>query len=59
LTGSPGISVTSIISSGIVTSTGGFISSSDLAGAAVQISLSGSILTLNVVGVGSTNFNLY
>lgn len=59
LTGDPGISVTSIISSGIVTSTDGFISSSDLPGAGVQILLSGSILTLNVVGVGSTNFNLY
>ena len=59
LTGSPGISVTSINCSGIITASDGFISSSDAAGKSVQFILSGSLLTLNVVGVGSTNFNLY
>lgn len=59
LTDSPSITVNSINSSGIVTSSEGFITSSDASGRSVQLILSGSLLTLNVVGVGSTNFNLY
>jgi len=53
LTGNPNISV------GIVTASGGFITSSVTPGRSVQLVLSGSVLTLNVVGVGSTNFQLY
>jgi len=53
LTGNPNISV------GIVTASGGFITSSVTPGKSVQLVLSGSVLTLNVVGVGSTNFQLY
>lgn len=52
LTGNPNVSV------GIVTASGGFITSSVTAGKSVQLLLSGSVLTLNVVGVGSTNFQL-
>lgn len=52
LTGNPNISV------GIITATGGFISSSVTPGKSVQLILNGSVLTLNVVGVGSTNFQL-
>jgi hypothetical protein len=52
LTGSPNISV------GIITATGGFITSSVTPGKSVQIALNGSRLTLNVVGVGSTSFQL-
>jgi hypothetical protein len=59
LTGIPSISVSSVNSSGIITSAGGFITSSDVSGGSVQLIVSGSILTLNVVGVGSTNLNLY
>jgi hypothetical protein len=53
LTGNPNISV------GIITASGGFISSSITPGKSVQLLLSGSVLTLNVVGVGSTNFQLF
>lgn len=53
LTGSPNISV------GVITATNGFITSSVTPGKSVQLVLSGSVLTLNVVGVGSTNFQLY
>lgn len=53
LTGNPNISV------GIITSLNGFVTSSDNPGEAVQVLISGSILSLNVVGVGSTNFQLY
>lgn len=52
LTGNPNVSV------GIVTASGGFITSSVTAGKSVQLLLSGNVLTLNVVGVGSTNFQL-
>lgn len=52
LTGNPNVSV------GIITASGGFITSSVTPGRSVQLLLSGSVLTLNVVGVGSTNFQL-
>jgi hypothetical protein len=58
LTGSPDITVNSISSSGIVTASG-FITTSDLAGRSVEIKVIGSILTFNVVGLGSTNLTLY
>lgn len=53
LTGNPNISV------GIVTASGGFITSSVTPGRSVQLILDGSTLTLSVVGVGSTNFQLF
>lgn len=53
LTGSPNVSV------GVITATGGFITSSVTPGKSVQLVLNGSVLTLNVVGVGSTNFQLF
>jgi hypothetical protein len=59
LTGSPNISVNSVSASGIITALNGFITSSDFPGGSVQINVSGSVLTFNVVGVGSTNLNLY
>jgi hypothetical protein len=52
LTGTPNVSV------GIITASGGFITSSVTPGRSVQLVLNGSVLTLNVVGVGSTNFQL-
>jgi len=44
------------INSGIVTATNGFSSGT---GGAVQISVSGSVLTFNVPGVGTTSLTLY
>lgn len=58
LTGSPNITVNSVSSSGIVTASG-FITNTDLAGRSVEITVIGSILTFNVVGLGSTNLTLY
>lgn len=58
LTGSPDITVNSVSSSGIVTASG-FITSSDLFGRSLEINIVGSILTFNVVGLGSTNLTLY
>jgi hypothetical protein len=46
----------SIDATGIVTATGGFTSGT---GGPVEISVSGSILTFNVVGVGSTSLTLF
>lgn len=53
LTGNPNVSV------GVVTASGGFITSSITPGKSVQLILDGSVLSLNVVGVGSTNFQLF
>lgn len=58
ISGTPNIVVGNVSSSGIVTSSGGFISTSTVSGRSVQINLSGSTLTFNVVGVGSTSFTL-
>jgi hypothetical protein len=53
LTGNPNVSV------GVITSSNGFITSSDIQGRSVQLILSGSNLSLNVVGLGSTTFQLF
>lgn len=52
ITGSPDIEV------GIVTATGGFTSGVGVTNP-VQIQVLGSVLTFNVVGVGSTSFTLF
>ena len=49
--------VTNIDSSGITTSTGGFVSAASTS--ACKITFSGQVLTFNVPGVGSTTLTLY
>jgi len=57
LTGSPNITVSSVNSSGIITATGGFVSTANTT--PIQIQLVGNLLTFNAVGIGSTTFTLF
>jgi hypothetical protein len=58
LTGTPDITVGTIVVSGVTTSQNGFTSGIGVTDP-VQITVSGNILTFNVVGVGSTSLILY